>query len=363
MTRSMSRVIGVGVCLLGVLVALPALADVKWAEVPYGEIIKQAQTKDQHVFVDFYTTWCGPCKKLEKVTYKDEKVIAFLNEMIAVKYDAEKDEGETLAKEFKVNAYPTLILIGPDGKEIDRHLGYLDPDEFVKVLTDYKNGIGTVAFYEERVKNDPKDPEAWKTLGMKHADAGRMEKATKALKTFLDLSPDVAGDEKAEVIYALADVNYRSESYDRALELYGKMTEEFADSEWHDRALVMGARAHHKNGNADECIEWYLTYVDRHPDDPKAMNSFAWFCASKKVGMDRALPVALKAVELSGRDASILDTLGELYYAMGEYDKAIEIGEEAVEKDPEDKYLADQLEKFNKAKKDSREEAKKQAKK
>jgi tetratricopeptide (TPR) repeat protein len=93
-----------------------------------------------------------------------------------------------------------------------------------------------------------------------------------------------------------------------------------------------------------------MTYVDRHPDDPLAMNSFAWFCASNEVGLDEALPVALKMVDLAERSAGYLDTLAELYYARGEYDLAIEIGEEAVKKEPGDKYLTDQVEKFKKAK-------------
>jgi len=113
---------------------------------------------------------------------------------------------------------------------------------------------------------------------------------------------------------------------------------------------VMGAQAYYKKGDKGKCIEWYTSYVDRHPDDPAALNSFAWFCASKKVGMEQALPYAQKAAELSNRDPGILDTLAELHYAMGNFDKAIEVGEEALKKNPEDTYLTEQLAKFKKGK-------------
>jgi tetratricopeptide (TPR) repeat protein len=79
------------------------------------------------------------------------------------------------------------------------------------------------------------------------------------------------------------------------------------------------------------------------------MNGFAWFCAKRKFGFDAALPVALKAVELSDRDSGILDTLAELYYAMGDYGNAIKIGEEALSKEPDDQYLKDQLTKYRSA--------------
>lgn len=348
--NSFSRVTGGFLAIVVVVAALPALAGVQWADATYEEIVKRAKSENKHVFIDFYATWCGPCKKLDEVTYKDEKVIGFLNAMIPARWDAEKDEGLELAKRYNITAYPTLILLGPDGKEIDRYLGFVEPDGFIRMISDYQNGVGTVAYYEEQVKKDPKNAGAWKTLGMKHADAGRTDGAKIAFNTYLDLSPDIQGDEKAEVVYTLGEVNYRNKSYDDAIAIFERVTREFPGTEWHDQALVMGAQAYYKRGDNDKCIEWYSSYVDRHPDDPAALNSFAWFCASKKVGMEQALPYAQKAAELSNRDPGILDTLAELHYAMGNFDKAIEVGQEALKKDPEDTYLADQLAKFKKGK-------------
>jgi tetratricopeptide (TPR) repeat protein len=356
--KNISRWIGVGLCLLIAQAALPALAEVEWAKTSYEDIIKAAKSKDKHVFIDFYATWCGPCKELDKTTFQDEMVTTFLNAMIPVKYDAEKGAGETLAEEYRVSAYPTLILLDSKGKEIDRHIGYLDAADFLRVMNNYVKGIETVADYRSRVKKNPDDANAWKTLGIKHADAARFSEAREALRKFFELVPDAAGEERAELLYTLADVNYRSESYGDAVKIFGQITEEFEDSEWHDRALTMMARTYHKMGNNKKCIDTYMSYVARHPRDPKAMNSFAWFCATRGVGFDKALPIALRAAKLSNRDPGILDTLAELYYAMGNYDKAIEVGREALDKEPEDSYLADQLKKFRQAKEESKKQAK-----
>ncbi len=352
--RSMSRVLGAVLCVVFVITAMPVSAGVEWSEATYTDIINKAKTENKHVFIDFYTTWCGPCKQLDEVTYKDEKVVQFLNGIIPVKLDAEKGEGETLAKKFKIGAYPTLILLGPDGKEIDRHLGYLDAEKFVEVMDGYKNGIGTVAYYETKVKENPKDAESWKILGTKYADAARAKDAKKALNTYLELTPDASGDDKAEVLYTLADANYKAKSYEESIKIYKKMAVEFEGTEWHDRALVMSAYTYNKMDKKDMAADSYIAYVNRHPDDPTAMNSFAWFAASKGVAMDKALPYAEKAAELSNREPGILDTLAELHYAMGNYDKAIEVGKEALTKDPEDEYLADQLKKFETAKKEGK---------
>jgi tetratricopeptide (TPR) repeat protein len=80
------------------------------------------------------------------------------------------------------------------------------------------------------------------------------------------------------------------------------------------------------------------------------LNGFAWFCAQRKIGLDKALPAAQKAAELSKRDPGILDTLAEVYFAMGDFDHAIKIGEEALASNPKDTYYNDQVAKFKKAK-------------
>jgi thioredoxin 1 len=337
-----------GACTVLAMTSLPLSAEeVHWARPPFANILKTAQQQNKHIFIDFYTTWCGPCKQLDKVTYRDEKVVDYLNSIVAVKCDAEKGEGETLANEFRVKAYPTLMLLGPDGKEIDRHVGFLGPEDFIEVIRGYQNGIGTVAYYEALLEREPENADALLTLGMKYAAAVKSEQAQATLEKLLEIDPDT--EHKAEIYYQLGYALAADDRNRDAIEYYDKVLDEFPDSDYRDEALQMQARAYFKIGEKAKSLEAYRRYLGRHPDDPSAMNGFAWFCAQRKFGFDQALPVALKAVEVSNRDPGILDTLAELYYAMGDYNNAIKIGEEAAAKEPDDQYLKDQVNKFRKA--------------
>lgn len=86
------------------------------------------------IILNFFTTWCGPCKKeipalsdfyeMNKdgllllginVGEKEEIVREFVNDY-AVSYPVSPDEEEDIAKMYKVGAYPTTVLIGADGK-------------------------------------------------------------------------------------------------------------------------------------------------------------------------------------------------------------------------------------------------------
>ncbi len=92
--------------------------------------LKKAAEQKKIVLIDFFTTWCGPCKTLDRTTWQDAKVISLVGEKaIALKIDAEKDV--RLAQRYQVDAYPTILLLKPDGSIIDRLVGYRDAAKFI----------------------------------------------------------------------------------------------------------------------------------------------------------------------------------------------------------------------------------------
>ena len=75
------------------------------------------KTKDGLVLVDFWATWCGPCKFMAPILDKFDNAH---DEIVVSKVDV--DENQRLALEYKVSAIPTMILMR-DGIEIDRYVG------------------------------------------------------------------------------------------------------------------------------------------------------------------------------------------------------------------------------------------------
>jgi thiol-disulfide isomerase/thioredoxin len=139
-----------------VLCSLTSLGDEPFSKLSYDEALAAAKKDGKIVLIDFYTTWCGPCKRLDETTWKDEKVRKWLAEKtIALKIDAEKET--TLAKKLEINAYPTIVLLKPDETEIDRLVGYRDAGTFLSEANDSLAGKTSVARAKEKLEGDDKD--------------------------------------------------------------------------------------------------------------------------------------------------------------------------------------------------------------
>ena len=88
------------------------------------EALEEAAKHDKILFVDSYTTWCGPCKAMAKNVFTKEEVGKFFNaNFINLKLDMESQDGRAFDSKYPVSAYPTLFFIDPKGKVIKKVVG------------------------------------------------------------------------------------------------------------------------------------------------------------------------------------------------------------------------------------------------
>ncbi len=103
------------------------LHGTKWKKV-----LKMSKKQHKPIFVDAYTTWCGPCKTLARDVFTQKKVADFFNEnFINVKMDMEKGEGIKLKTDWEIKAYPTLLYFNSAGEVVHRVVGAYGADEFL----------------------------------------------------------------------------------------------------------------------------------------------------------------------------------------------------------------------------------------
>ncbi len=91
------------------------------------------------MIIDFYADWCIPCKELDASTFTNPKVIKEADGFHAYKANMTKSlspEVSALRNKFNIVGVPTVLIIDSQGKEVKRITGYVNADEFYKILKD-----------------------------------------------------------------------------------------------------------------------------------------------------------------------------------------------------------------------------------
>lgn len=143
------------------VVAFAATEDgIRFESGTWKEITKKAKKENKLIFIDCYTDWCGPCKRLSAEIFPLKQVGAVFNEnFINYKVDMEKGEGINLQKKFNVGAFPTLLWVNTAGEVVHRALGFMTADVLLKEAQKALTAGSYLSQLEVRYTRNSDDPE------------------------------------------------------------------------------------------------------------------------------------------------------------------------------------------------------------
>jgi len=121
-------------------------AEINWMR--YDDGLAKAKADDKHVMIDFSTSWCVYCKKMDKETFSEPEVIKLLNEhFVSIKVDGDSkqeldiegykiSERDLTKKEYGVRGYPAFWFLKSDGTKLAQIKGYR-PKEYMMEALNY----------------------------------------------------------------------------------------------------------------------------------------------------------------------------------------------------------------------------------
>jgi len=117
--------------LCGALTTLAAGAEVRWTT-DYKAARELSKKSGKPILMEFYADWCGPCKQMERTTFKDAQVVKLTAKFIPVRINVDKNQA--LANQYEASAIPRAVILSPAGKVTRVSTGYRDAGSFLLFL-------------------------------------------------------------------------------------------------------------------------------------------------------------------------------------------------------------------------------------
>lgn len=344
------------------------------------KILAKAKAENKIVFVDAYTTWCGPCKSMAKNIFPQKSVgDVFNSRYVNVKIDMEKGEGISIQKKYNVRVYPTYLFVNGDGELVHRSLGSMAAEKFVEVgmaASDpdrqylslkkrYDGGEKSLAFLEKMAKaaGDAQDGDMIvKTLKSVIA-ASNNEASAKTIKLISeslenaplnDVDKDLFGFILKNKAAFTKELGASAVEYLVEETAYNVATRKFISRQ--TRTLDEAAAATYLNEqlpkeNAERVVgrlgivkgmlakddaatsKAIVTYMDKYGTDRvELLNQWAWNfyeTVDDKADLEKALSWSLKAIKLE-EDYAFYDTAAALYFKLGKKNEAATMAKKAI---------------------------------
>lgn len=185
---------------LFMVLGLVAQEGINFNHGTWEEVVAQAKKEHKIIFVDAYTTWCGPCKRMAKNVFTDKEVGKFFNKyFINYKMDMEKGEGPKFAQKYQVTSYPTLLFIDFEEAVVNVAKGSRPADQFITLGEETLSKFDKTGDYEEKYEAGERDAEFLRAYA--YALTSSAKPALKIANEYIRTQEDLTTKENLEFLF------------------------------------------------------------------------------------------------------------------------------------------------------------------
>lgn len=139
--------------------AVAAMGQTNFRSLTFDEAFTAAAQEGKLVFVDFYTDWCGPCRMMAQKVFPQPQVGDYMNKhFVSLKLNAEK-EGKEQAELYKVNAYPTFLILNANREVVYTKVGGGTAENLLAELERFLNPDASPERLKQRYQGGERTPQ------------------------------------------------------------------------------------------------------------------------------------------------------------------------------------------------------------
>jgi thioredoxin-related protein len=181
----------------------------------FKEALAKAKAENKLLFMDCYTTWCGPCKVMSRDVFPQKEVGDYINAgFISIKIDMEKGEGIDLAATYNVKAFPTLLFFNSEGKVLHSLVGSANAEDFIKEAKIAYNPSEQLDYLEKQFESGNRDLALVSRYLRVLTNAKKPDQAASVGKTVIPLMKTSQYlTEEGFIILTYAGIEYKGKEY------------------------------------------------------------------------------------------------------------------------------------------------------
>ena len=308
--------------------SLVSVASADPASPPIEEAIKQAALARKPLLLEFHAQWCQPCKEFEAKTLPDTRVQAALKDVVFVRYDADDDVGSRAAMKYKVDAYPTFLVLDQQGVEVIRRsgapLGEHGIKSFVELIEQAKREALDELEIRARLKEKPRDHATQQIAAQWFARRDRTAEAI-ALYEAMSVDKSATAQHRAVATSALVRLRRIKQWRQQLLAEKAALVRGSPESASNEDLILATVGSNLPPAEAATLVGRVL----QAEADNDRLNSLVYIALAANA-KDEALAGAKRVVE-GRRSAQFLDTLAECYHVRGNRVEARRLIKEALQ--------------------------------
>lgn len=322
---------------------------VDWFEGTLEQALAKAKAEHKLVFVDVGAYWCPPCHELDEKVFTQPEFAEWLSpRMIALHIDAEKGEGPELVERYRVQAYPTMLVLEPSGIEKNRVVDFVEAKQLISKLDAIGKGGNVLSELEKAVADQPDDIEARYRLGHAYALAAKRDEAESVFLSVVAADPENKAGFTSKVFYdrSLFFTLKLDQNPELAIAELEAMQAKYPDSPEVSKAYRLIGRAYCQLGKTDEAVAALEAMIGTDPANVNLKASYGWFAFRENCRPDAGLQAVLAGIEQDPDSAELRYLEAELRRLQGEPEAALAAIQKASELEPDSAYYKRQVRRF-----------------